>query len=83
MTHQQTPPDRTAVRLRLDLATRTAQFLGRPDAATAVAAELKTSLGELVEAQDRGDAHALAEAIARVNRILDHVEIEWTRAVAR
>lgn len=65
------------VTLRFDLATGTAELLGRSDQAKAVAVELKAHLGALVEAQDRGDAQALAEAMNRVNDVLDRVEIQW------
>jgi len=86
MAHQPTPPDRnasTAVRLRLDLATHTAEVLGQSDEAKAVAAELKGRLGALVEAQDRGDTEALADAISRVNDVLDRVEIQWAHGEPR
>jgi len=83
MANPQTAPQRTPVRLRFNLATRTAEVLGQSDHATAVAAELKHHLGDLVAAQDLGDATALAEAVARVNALLDHVEIEWVQGGAR
>lgn len=83
MAHQPTPPDRNGVRLRLNLATETAEVLGQSDAAKAVAAELKRRLGALVEAQDRGDVDALAAAIARVYDVLDRVEIQWAHGEPR
>lgn len=71
------------MRLRFHVATRTAEVTGPPCDAEAVAAELKLGLGELVAAQERGDASALAGAIALVNALLDDVDIEWVQGNAR